>query len=497
MTYEKASPQELAGRLKAILDGDMDRLLKIDRYARGEHDDPYMPDEADAEYQLLAKRAITNWCGLAERVPVQSLYVDNCRRGTDKPGEDNDKSPEWQHFERSRMRARQTAVHEGAIRFGHSFVLTEKDARGKIISKGLSALKTAALFVDPANDITPYAALTILHKEKKGVDDFITHARLWVHKHEYKVAFRKGKAAVYGKKAHGSSAVPITRFAAHVDLEGRTSGLIEPLIPVQDRINQTIFDLLMGQTWNSFKVRTVSGMAPPLKMELKNAEDIAAAKAWNDANPDSPRPIPEEEWGPQLDAQGQPIVDRIKVSQRSNYQFAEDPEVKFGTLDETPLDGFIAAAEKAIRDFSALAQIPPHHVLGQIANLSAEALEAAEKSLDRLVELLQTVFSESWEQVFRIARELDGDGAAMEDFGVEVVWRDLESRSLSKTADALGKMRESLDIPRRGLWAMVPGVTSKQLGEWNRLADEEEPELALANANIRATRTPMTDDLED
>src|SRR5690606_35682904 len=44
-------------------------------------------------------------------------------------------------------------------------------------------------------------------------------------------------------------------------------GVVEPMIPLQNRINQTIFDLLVAQTYTSHEVSYATGMAPPLLME--------------------------------------------------------------------------------------------------------------------------------------------------------------------------------------------------------------------------------------
>ena len=72
-------------------------------------------------------------------------------------------------------------------------------------------------------------------------------------------------------------------------------------------------------------------------------------------------------------------------------------------------EGFIQAAELAVRHLSSVTQTPPHFVLGQIANVSAEALEQAETSLARKVEQFKVSFGESWERVFRIALEMLGE----------------------------------------------------------------------------------------
>lgn len=456
------TPKGLAKELLGILFRDEERLERIDAYLHGDHDDPYMPELADNEYKLLAKRAISNWLPLLVDTPAQALYVDGFRRGDGNVGPEMD-SPEWKHWQGSRLDARQLAIHRGALTYGHSFALTEKLKNDKVRTKGLSALRTSAVYEDAANDETPYAALTVTKWPSEDGKQW-GKARMWDAKREYLVEFKAGDTLdirVDRGKPHGASECPVTRFAAHVDLEGRTLGVIEPMIHLQDRINQTVFDLLVAQTYGSFKVRTVTGMAPPLLRDPETGDAVLDTNG-------NPQPIP--------------INHNAK-----RFLFAEDPDVKFGSLDETPLSGYIESIDMSIRHLSAISQTPPHHLLGQIANLSAEALQAAETALSRRIQEFRVTFGESWERVFRLAAELEGADDVAENYMGEVLWRDMESRSLAQAADALGKLREQLGIPAKGLWKRVPNVTQTELDDWDALLDEEDGQLQLAMALNRAT----------
>lgn len=478
------TPVKLAKQLLTILDNDRNNhLLRIDDYLHGRHAGPYIPENADVEYRLLAERCISNWTPLLVGTPAQALYVDGFRRGSRKDKESAqvfggvNAEVEWDHWQRSRLDARQSPVMRGALTYGHSFTVTEKTqkpagSKKAVHTTGLSALKTSALFEDPANDDVPYAALTVtawprietvgLSSQTKTIPG---RAWLYTDKHKFPVKFDSlenlDSVRVEAGSVHGSTECPVTRFTALVDLEGRTIGVIEPMIALQDRINQTVFDLLVTQTGAAFTVRTVSGMAPPLKRDKETGELL-------------------------LDPDGQPIPIPINFNAK-RIMFAEDPEVEFGSLPGSPLDGFIESIDMSIRHLAAVSQTPPHHLLGQIANLSAEALLAAETALSRKIEEFRHSFGESWERVFRLASELEGDVESMEDFHGEVIWRDMEQRSLAQAADALGKLKEQLGIPARGLWPRVPQVTQNEIAEWNRLAEEEDSTALLANALTRAT----------
>jgi hypothetical protein len=472
----RVSPVALASELLTIIHEDADRLERIDFYLHGHHDEPYMPRTADAEYQMLARRAISNWMPLLVGTPAQALYVDGFRAGRKET--DDRGTPEWTHWQNSRLDARQAAVHRAALTYGHSFTVTEFDKRGKVMTRGLSPLRTAALYEDAANDHDPFAALTIVSFPSKASNGngIKGRAKLWDGTHSYEVRFdalHGDQKVTWGKKkSHGSPECPVTRFAATVDLEGRTIGVVEPMIPLQNRINQTVFDLLVAQTYGSFKVRWATGMAPPTRVAWVNAEGTEVDADTPGAQ-ESRKPIPMDH-------------------NARRFLFAEDHEARFGSLDETPLDGYINSIDMSIRHLAAVSQTPPHHLLGQIANLSAEALQAAETSLSRKVEEYRKAFGESWERVFRLAGALGGDNASYEDASGEVLWRDMEQRSLAQSADALGKLADQLDIPKHGLWTRVPGVTQNEIDWWNDLRESEDYELQMAEALSRASSLRTT-----
>ena len=479
-----STPLEAVKECMRTLDRDLPTLKKVDRYLRGEHDEPYIPDQADAEYRMLAKRCVTNLMPFAVSTSAQTLYVDGFRRGSGK-GETGSsvtttesgemiEQPEWLHWQKSRLDARQAAIYRGALTFGHSFVVTEMKGED-IISRGLSAMRTVALYDDPANDDAPRYAFTVTKWPSGDGDKTVPgEARLWDERYVYDVTFKslsdtKKGVRVDDGRPHGADECPVTRFHAGVDLEGRTRGLVEQLFRVQDRLNQTVFDLLVVQTFASFKVRTVSGMAPPMQMELVRDESTG-----------------ESILQPKLDADGNPIPKPVNFSAK-RMLMAEDHETKFGTLEETSLEGFIESIRLSFQHISSLANIPPHHLMGQIANLSADALTAAETALMRKVAEFRSLFGESWERVFRIAASMAGDTEGVEDYAGEVVWRDTEHRSLSQSGDALGKLSEALGIPPEGLWARVPGVTATEMKHWEELKEKQDSEAKLAESLDRVT----------
>lgn len=481
-------PVSLAQRLLTTLTNDLPRLEEIDNYRRGRQRAPHTPDNADREFRELARRSITNLCQMPTNSVAQIIEVDGFRPGLHGEGQASDgrlsyaHGPQWDFFQQNSLDSRQDAVHRGALDFGHSFVVNEKGTdEAKSRARGLSAMRTTALYKDPANDIVPVAAIYV-DDWGDGSKDGRGAATMWDDLHLYKVVFTTGGEVTHVTRMdrHGWTECPVTRFAPIVDLDGCTVGLIEPLIPLQDRLNQTIFDLLVTQSYSSFKVRTVTGMAPPMQTKVIYETDGDGNRR---IDPVTREPIVLDVV-PVIDpSTGQPKPAPVSMLAKSAL-WAEDPEVKFGTLDHTPLDGHIAAAKLAVQHFTAIGQVPPHYALGEIANLSAEALDAAQQTLMRLADDIKTAFGESWERVVRLAMRIENQDGA-KDMHAEVIWADKDGRAWGSFSDGAGKLVSELGIPQQGLWHRVPGVTQGELARWERLARDHNRAERLAEGVYR------------
>ena len=466
-----AAPEGEIRDAYAALQKDMGRLEGIKEYVMGNHRPPYMPKSANAEYKLLAARSVTNWMPMVVDATAQALFVDNFRLSSDKQSFDTAKdteigatSPSWLHWQGSRMDAKQATLFRAALEYGHSFTITERDPkRKKIRTRGVSPLRAIAMFEDPLADLEPTSGLEVVRRPTgSGKSEVPGKGRYYDEVYRWSFTFKRGMKNIVVQEVveHEANRCPMTRLATHVDLDGNTTGLIEPLFALQDRVNQTVFDLLVAQTYTSFEVRTVSGMAPPLKMTRD--EDGNAT--------------------PVLDDNGQPVADEIQVNGQ-RWLYAKDKDTKFGHLPAGELAGLIAAVELAMRQLSAVAQVPAHYMLGQIANVNADGLRAAAESLSKKNMEIASSFGESIERIFRLFAEISGETVSEDEFG-EVVWRDLTNASIAQTADALGKFADQLDIPKRGLWSRVPGVTRTELNTWNDMLAEDRKARSDLMANI-------------
>lgn len=459
----------------AQLDSDNAEVFsEVYDYLHGDQLAPYAPQGTTDQIKDMQKRAITNLMPLIVNLPSQVSFVDGYRRGTlgdDESAQDTVAdavtkrfSPEYKQWQKCRMDGRQAIIYRAALTYGHAFVQVDQLEGVKV--NVLPTRQTIAYFDDPVNDLRPKVVVTVKRYQTDKTPGLIL---AWDDINRYEIAIGvDGKRTFKGDPVpHGFDGCPVIRYTCYVDDEGRTSGVIAGSVQSQDRVNQSTFSTDVTSTFGAFKVRTAAGLTPNFKTDA-NGELL-------------------------LDNAGNPIPEPIVVSQ-ARMLISDDPNTRFDQLDETPLEGFLRAEEQSIRNFAALNQFPPHILLGNISNLSAEALTAAEAQLTRFITFLHVSWGESHEELFRLLAEALGDSAGKEAFGGEVRWRKITQDAFPAVVDGLGKLVQMVGLPQRAAWAMVPGVSSGQLEDWESLKADEADEAMLgltatpANAAAREYR---------
>lgn len=414
-----------------------ERLENIDKWYRWDHDRPHQPRHSTNEYRQLAAAAQTPWLNLIVTSVAQALYIDGYRHA----GQGANAGP-WRWWNANDLDARQIAINRAALAYGYSYatVLPGRNEFGEKLPaiRGVSPRRMITFYREPEHDEYPHYALRAEPAKVNGSQGY--SIRVYDDERVYYLNGDSGGSSLewIEYREHNLGICPVIRFTNQLDLEGRTPGEVEPFIPIAARIDQTEFDRLVVQRFASWKVRTIAGMA-------MNETTQATSETPEQAKL------------------------RLKVE---DILIAEDKDTRFGTLDETPSDGFIKAAEHDIRVLAAASQTPAHEMLGQMANLSADALAAARASLDAKVEERQNSFGPSYKRVFRTAGHVMDDDEARRDVEAQVKWRDTSIRSLAQAADALGKMAKMLGVPVEALWEKIPGWDTHDVQNAKALAKE-------------------------
>lgn len=391
----------------------------------------YTPEKVDEEFEDLKSRSVNAFGGLVVTSLAQMLYVDGVRM----PGE-KDNLKVWDTWQRNEWDSVQISLHRATISHGLAFAMAipgedpiDKSKMARLRAFGADKM---AAFYDEPDDQWPHHALRFEPYEvkdpstgtvEKGYNvDFIDETA--VHKISCKGDGTDRKDWTYiTYEEHGLLVPPVVRYANRLDLNGRATGEIEPVIPLLRRLDQGTFDRLIVQRFGAWKVRYIAGLAQPKNM---------------------------------ADAEYQKLKLRV-----SDLLVSPDKETKFGTLDATDVAGFLAAIDNDLRQLAAITQTPPHHLLGLSSNLQAEALAAAEGGLLRKAGDFKTVCGESHEKLLRLAAHINGDTKESKAWNMQVRWRDTESRSLVQTVNALGIAATALKIPVEMLWERIPGWTDQ------------------------------------
>ncbi|MEX2408859.1 MAG: phage portal protein [Rhodovibrionaceae bacterium] len=412
---------EAVEELKAQRSTDIARLDRIRNYLR---DDPDrrslegLPAGTPIEMQRLARLSRVNMLKFVVNSRVQSMYVDGFRA----PKADSDVDT-WAVWQANGMDARQIGVHRAALSYGAAYVTVLPGDTAPVI-RGASPRNLTVVYGD--DDLWPELALE-KRRSRSGqlwrlIDD---EAVYWV---RYPAGSDRPDDTVEVEN-HDAGRVPVVRYSDTNDLDDPTTGIVEPFIPLQDQINMTTFDLLVAQHYGAFKQRWIIGW-------LAESEEK-----------------------------------RLKASASTLFTVDESPtDVQIGEWAETNLDGYIKSREATLKHLATVSQTPAHELIGEMVNISADALVAAESSKQRAIEENKRVIGEAHEQTLNLAGEMIGVVPDSEAF---VRWQDSEARSLAQTVDALGKAVSLLGIPPQALWDRVAdamGVSQQEVEGWRAMA---------------------------
>jgi SPP1 Gp6-like portal protein len=398
--------------------------------------------------EVLRRKAVAPWLGLAVTIVSQSLYVEGHR---DEGSQEN--SSTWNTiWQPNRMDARQLAIHRHAVRDGLSYLTVlpgtnQLTGEPMVALTGHSAKSFYAGYEDSANDEWPIYAMKV---KPRRAQDGSTEWEVTLYDDEMAVPMvfdGSNEAKVGTPEPHPAGVCPVVRFTNILDLEGNTKGEVLPYISLAARLDQTTFDRLMVQKEGAHRVRWATGlMKPPTEAEQR------------------------------VEAQ---------LLKMNDVLVNESPDGRFGTFDPTDMKGYIDAHDSDLRDAAANLQMPPDYFLGRMSNLSPEALAAAEGMLKRKNLERKANLGESWEQGLRLGAFILGDMAAATSFSSQVRWRDEELRSLNQVADALGKLATMVGLPWQMLVERIPGWTEADTQIAGELIEQQKAE-AMAEAELQA-----------
>lgn len=462
MLSQSAVRELIHDRLYPMFTAERARLATIDQWLGSEHEPLELPRNATREQKNLRDLARTPWLRLVVTSTVQGLVVDGYRSPDNR-----DNSSAWDIWERNDLDSKQVPLHTAAIGYGYGYgkalpgIGPDGTPRARLTTVDPSRM--LAVYDDPFDDEWPLYAL---QGDPRGTEWLMT---LLDEEAEHRVSIGTGGDTIeyVDHRIHGVGVCPVVRYAPRMDLRGRAWGEVEPNITLAKRLNYNIHGRLEVQRFNSWKVRYASGV------------DLAKGLAEPTAES-----TPEEWAAYRAEIERR----RIKLGQ-SDMLIAKEHDTRFGTLDETPLEGFVKVDESDRETLAAVTQTPSTTLTGKVSNLSAEAIAEIRAGLTQKQDQDKKGLGKAHAQLLRLGAHIEGDDIAADDFRSRMTWQDTEIRSLSQAADALGKIAQMLGVPPKALWGRIPGVEKADVDEWEAIAESGDA-LAGLTALLDQQATP-------
>jgi hypothetical protein len=189
---------------------------------------------------------------------------------------------------------------------------------------------------------------------------------------------------------------------------------VSGVVAMQNAINLLWAQMFTASDYASFPQRVVMGAERPMIPKLNAAGEIIGKQ-----------PVDLEKFA----------VERVL--------WITGKDAKISEWQAANLAAYSSIIEVAVGHLAAQTRTPQHYLIGKMANLSGDALLAAETGLVKRVEEKQLWFGQALREIARLillARGEDEKAKAMR--AGAVLWADAESRSYAQLADALLKLRD-------------------------------------------------------
>jgi len=417
---EPGSPDWWVHRLMARLDQDRPEMDKHEAYYRGDHPLPTVREDLREPYLRLLRMSPTNVMRLVVDAAEERLNVVGFRFSDEAADKDA-----WRLWQANALDAESQLNHREALVKKRGAVIVWPDEDDPDTPRiTVESAESVAVEYEPGNRRKRAAALKTWEDDWTGWTMATLYLPGEIHKFAYLPAttWRLGGWQPRPMPSNEPDVVrnpfgvvPVVEFPNRPDTYGRGESEIVDVTNSQDRINKIVFDRMMAAEFTSFKQRWATGVDIPV-------------------DPETGEPVEPFNMA----------VDRLLLN--------ENPEGRFGEFSQTDLAPYLDAAEQDLKFIASVTRTPPHYLNTSADRLSGESIKSAETGLVAKVKRKQRHFGEAWEEVMRLAFMMTGATDKATYQSAETLWADPESRTESEHADAVGKLRQMLQIPLEGAW---------------------------------------------
>lgn len=403
-------------------------ITLYDAYYRGEHKLRFASDEFARRFSTRYRNFADNWTGVVADAPVERLQPIGIRLKGSADSDPGD-SGLWDVWLEQEADALSDLAWLDAVIAKRSYALVWADDDGSpvitwehpsqaIVSYDPETRKRAAglkLWSDGANE---YATLYLpdevwkLQRPAYATSGY-TNSGLYIPGADASGWQRRQSAGdASWPLPNPLGEVPLVEFANRPRLLGEPLSDIAGTVAMQDAVNLLWSYLFNAADFASFPQRIVTGMERPMI--------------------------------PILDEQGQEIGERpvdLEKFAVDRVVWLEDPNAKTTEWSAANLEAYTKIIEVQVGHIAAQTRTPQHYLVGKMANLSADALKAAETGLVKRTEEKTEHFGRGVREVFRLVCLVQGEVEKAKAVRAgTVLWKDVESRSEAQLVDALQKL---------------------------------------------------------
>ena len=413
---------------------------EIERYVNGDHPTAFATSKYREAFGAMLSPLRDDWISVVVEAATERLAVVGLRGPSrDETGD----ALAWDIWQENGLDARVPMGFDEAVKYGSAYLVVSP-GDGPEDAPVILVLPSSRAVVerDPSRP-TERAAGAHMWSEPDGT----AHAVVWTR--DERVEWATGDAStlraweVVDRSPNPLGVVPIIPLPNRPSLRN-PDGVsdVRDVLPLQDVVNKLAADMVVASEYVAFPQRWATGLEIP-------------------TDPTT----------------GKPVASFISAINR--LWTVEDQDIKFGEFSAANLANYADPIELVVRHIAAHTRTPPHYLMGNIVNASAEALKAAEAGLVSRVRAKHLTFGEGIEEAIRISFLIAGDEERGSFTGWETIWRDPETRTEAERVDALTKLA-SIGVPQEALWGMVPGVTPQVVERWKVLAEGEALRMGLS-----------------
>lgn len=438
-------PLMYVDRLYGELSGRLGDIQKHEAYYEGDHPLKFATPEFSKAFGGLFNEFSDNWCAVVVDAKSERLEVSGFRA---KGGRENDAAT-WDLWRAHGLDADSNAAITDALTCSRAFglawpgpdgpELTFEHASEAIVGYEPGSRRRVAALKTWCDDTTEFATLyddTYAYKFERARRETASGLQLG----NAKGWLRREVPAEPWPLAHDLGAVPMVELPNRLRLNKPPRSELHSVIPVQNAVNLLWAHLITASDFAAFNQRVVLGTERPME-----------AVYDGDGNITGQRPIE---------------IERFRASR---MMFFGNPDAKIAEWGATDLSNYTKVIELAVRHIAAQTKTPPDYLLGQMANLSGEALTAAERGLVKAVHERQNALKGGLREFMRLAHLANDDTASAQAIADgTIVWRDAQYRTEGEHVDALMKMK-ALGVPDEAIWERIPGVDQTEIDRWKSM----------------------------